>query len=114
MLFSDLGKPLYITSLYINCPVIPVMSKRTINKVVRSYNRDRAPEVEARLIGTKRNSIIMRFSGESCLTCGYRDFFSDFMQELQRETGSPVRLKKVDEKNLGIATAIFSVIPVVG
>ena len=90
------------------------MSKRTINKVVRYYNRGRAPEVEARLIGTKRNSIIMRFSGESCITCGYKDYFSDFMQELQRESGNPVRLKRVEEKNLGAATAIFSVIPVVG
>ncbi len=57
----------------------------------------------------------MKFSGESCLTCsGYKDFFSDFMQELQRETGSPIRLRKVDEKSIGDATAIFSVIPVVG
>ncbi len=54
-----------------------MISKRTINRVLRGYNKYRNPVVEASLIGTKRNRILLRFSGDFWTTGGFYDYFDD-------------------------------------
>jgi len=91
-----------------------MIGKKTIRKVVRGYNRYRVPMVEASLIGTRRNNIIMRFSGDFCRTPGFSDYFDDFKVELQKETGHPIKVKEVIPKGGCNFTAVFSVTPLVG
>jgi hypothetical protein len=91
-----------------------MISRKTIRRVINNYNRYRMPLVEASLIGTKRNRIILRFSGDFCATCGFYDYFDDLKFQLQTETGHPVKIQEIIDKGDGNYTAIFSVTPLVG
>lgn len=52
-------------------------------KTIEVYNRYRSSEATAKLIGWKNNGFIIEFKGTFCLSCGVRDYFEDFIYELE-------------------------------
>jgi hypothetical protein len=52
-------------------------------KAIEGYNRYRSPEATARLVGVEKDGFVIEFEGAFCLSCGVRDYFEDFIYELE-------------------------------
>ncbi|MEM4576200.1 MAG: hypothetical protein QW701_01915 [Candidatus Nezhaarchaeales archaeon] len=65
-------------------------------KVVKEYNKYRAPEVEAQVLHVKEGKIVVKFGGSFCYTCGFYDYIDDLLIEL-RDAGINAEVKEVIE-----------------
>ncbi len=78
-----------------------------VNKAVKEFNKYRSPEAVAKLNKIKRNEIELKFTGGFCRSCGFYDYFEDFIIFLQ-EIGVKSSIKEIKEIENG-AIVKFSV-----
>jgi len=52
-------------------------------RAIEVYNRYRSPEATAKLVGVEKDGFIIEFEGPFCQSCGVRDYFEDFIHELE-------------------------------
>ena len=50
-------------------------------EAVEEFNRFRAPEVKARMVGLDGTRLTVEFDGASCRSCGGQDYLEDFAYE---------------------------------
>jgi hypothetical protein len=56
---------------------------KLVLRALEIYNRYRSPEAAAKLVGWKKDGFVIEFKGAFCLSCGVRDYFEDFIYELE-------------------------------
>lgn len=54
-----------------------------VSRAIEVYNRYRSPEATAKLVRMEKDGFIIEFEGPFCLSCGVRDYFEDFIHELE-------------------------------
>ena len=54
-----------------------------VSRAIEVYNRYRSPEATAKLVGVEKDGFIIEFEGPFCMSCGVRDYFEDFIHELE-------------------------------
>jgi hypothetical protein len=54
-----------------------------VSRAIEVYNRYRSPEATAKLVGVEKDGFIIEFEGPFCQSCGVRDYFEDFIHELE-------------------------------
>ena len=52
-------------------------------RAIEVYNRYRSPEATARLVAVEKDGFVIDFEGSFCASCGVRDYFEDFIYELE-------------------------------
>jgi hypothetical protein len=52
-------------------------------RAIEVYNRYRSPEATAKLIVVEKDGFVIDFEGSFCTSCGVRDYFEDFIYEMQ-------------------------------
>jgi len=52
-------------------------------RAIEVYNRYRSPEATAKLVGMEKDGFIIEFEGPFCQSCGVKDYFEDFIHELE-------------------------------
>ncbi len=57
-------------------------------RAIEVYNRYRSPEATAKLIRMEKDGFIIEFEGPFCQSCGVRDYFEDFIYELENVSRS--------------------------
>ena len=57
--------------------------KNLVLRTIDIYNRYRSPETTAKLISVEKDDFIIDFEGSFCTSCGVRDYFEDFIYELE-------------------------------
>jgi hypothetical protein len=67
-------------------------------KAIEVYNRYRSPEATAKLVSVEEDSLVIEFEGAFCLSCGVRDYFEDFICELEDlNSNIRVEIKETDQ-----------------
>jgi len=74
--------------------------KKTIEKVVKEYNQYRSPEATASVNSVDEKFLKIKFTGSFCNTCGYHDYFDDFIVLLD-EVGLKSKIGKIKEIDKG-------------
>ncbi len=69
-------------------------------RAIEVYNRYRSPEATAKLVGMEKDSFVIEFEGAFCLGCGVRDYFEDFICELE-DLSRNFRVKIKETKQAG-------------
>jgi hypothetical protein len=65
---------------------------------IEVYNRYRSPEATAKLVGIGKVGFVIEFEGTFCLSCGVRDYFEDFIYELEDLTKNfKVKIKETEQ-----------------
>jgi len=67
-----------------------------LEHVVDEFNKHRHPEVTARLSILGKDFVDIDFLGTYCLTCGFYDYFEDFI-EMLRDVGVETEIEHVEE-----------------
>jgi hypothetical protein len=57
--------------------------KDVVLRAIEVYNRYRSPEATAKLVAVEKDGFVIDFEGSFCASCGVRDFFEDFIYELE-------------------------------
>ena len=57
--------------------------KDTILRAIEVYNKYRSPEATAKLVTIDKDGFVIDFDGSFCTSCGIRDYFEDFIYELE-------------------------------
>lgn len=57
-------------------------------RTIEVFNRYRSPEATAKLVGVEKAGFIIEFEGPFCTSCGVRDYFEDFIYELENVSRS--------------------------
>ncbi len=70
---------------------------RQIQLAIDEFNEYRVPEIEAELIKHKDESLVVRFTGSFCHTCGFYDYFEDFRLLLEHEFGIKTGIEHIEE-----------------
>jgi superoxide reductase len=80
------------------------MNKQSLEKIVgeavKEYNRYRSPEATAKLVSMGEKSLKIEFTGPYCRTCGFYDYFEDFVYVLE-ELGIKSQINEVEETEEG-------------
>lgn len=50
-----------------------------IREAIEEFNRYRSPEATAKLLSLEKDRFRVRFTGIFCRTCGFHDYFDDFV-----------------------------------
>ena len=74
----------------------------SVRKAVKEFNKYRSPEATAKLISVKGKSIKLEFSGVFCKTCGFYDYFDDFIIMLEEYGIKASRLSVRESDNSAI------------
>jgi len=74
--------------------------KEKIEMALEYFNKYRSPEANAKLIKIKKNEILVSFTGSFCRTCGFYDYFEDFIIFLE-EFGLNSSTKEIKENENG-------------
>ena len=75
--------------------------KALVLRTIEVYNRYRSPETTAKLVLVEKDSFTLDFEGSFCATCGVRDYFEDFIYELET-INNDFKLELVDTKPTGL------------
>jgi hypothetical protein len=82
-----LGKPEIVEKFWLMGALMKSMSgtnlKDAVLKAIEVYNRYRSPEATAKLVGVEKDGFVIDFEGSFCNSCGIRDYFEDFIYELE-------------------------------
>ena len=71
----------------------------SILKAVETYNRYRSPEATAKFVDVQKHDFVIEFEGVFCSSCGVRDYFEDFIYELEDITsGFRVEIKRTESE----------------
>jgi hypothetical protein len=57
--------------------------KNLVLQTIEVYNRYRSPETTAKLVTVEKDGFILDFEGSFCTSCGVRNYFEDFICELE-------------------------------
>lgn len=57
--------------------------KNAVLRTIEVYNKYRSPEATAKLVTIEKNGFEIDFDGSFCTSCGARDYFEDFIYELE-------------------------------
>ena len=57
--------------------------KNLILRAIEVYNKYRSPEAKAKLVGVEKDGFTIEFEGHFCMSCGVKDYFEDFICELE-------------------------------
>ena len=57
--------------------------KDLVLRAIEVYNKYRSPEATAKLVELEKDGFIIDFEGSFCMSCGVRDYFEDFICELE-------------------------------
>lgn len=71
--------------------------KDLVLKTIEVYNRYRSPEATAKLVAVEKDGFIIDFEGPFCTSCGVRDYFEDFIYELET-INRKIKLKLAETK----------------
>ena len=71
---------------------------KIVEVTIKEYNKYRYPESIAKLVSFEKKTIKIEFSGPFCYTCGFYDYFDDFIIFLEKK-GIHVGLVKIKETN---------------
>ncbi len=72
--------------------------KKLIKKGIDEYNKYRSPEAKAELLRITEDTIIVKFTGTYCRTCGIYDYFEDLIYDLLDRANLKFRILKVKEE----------------
>ena len=75
-------------------------------KSVDEYNKYFGKDAKAEIVSKDEKRIVVRFSGHFCKTCGYHDYFDDFIGFFEEE-GIELKAERIEEKADG-AIVTFS------
>ena len=76
------------------------MSKKlfdSINEILVEFNKFRSPEVTAKLIRFNDGKLMLEFKGSFCNTCGFHDYFEDFIYEMKRLRNVELHIEQIRE-----------------
>ena len=68
-----------------------------INEILVEYNKFRSSEVTAKLLHFKDRKLILEFEGYFCNTCGFYDYFEDFIYEMKRLRNVELHIEQIRE-----------------
>lgn len=71
--------------------------KKSIVEAIKTYNKYRSPEAEAKLIKYEDNELFIEFKGPFCQGCGVYDYFEDFIYELRDIVDVEMEIKDVEK-----------------
>ena len=74
--------------------------KDLLLRTIQVYNRYRSPETTAKLVSIENDGFILDFEGSFCTSCGVRDYFEDFIYELETINKS-FKLELAETKSTG-------------
>ena len=57
--------------------------KASVLRAIEVYNMYRSPEATAKLVALEKDGFVIDFEGSFCISCGVRDYFEDFIYELE-------------------------------
>ncbi len=72
--------------------------KDLIKKGIAEYNKYRSPEAEAELLKIRGDTMIVKFKGSYCRTCGVYDYFEDLIYDLMDHANLKFKILKVEEE----------------
>ena len=70
--------------------------REMVDKAIEVFNRYRSPEVTAKLIRLEGEELEIEFSGPYCRTCGYYDYFDDFVIEAG-DIGLNIEIESIED-----------------
>nr|MDO8079485.1 hypothetical protein [Candidatus Freyarchaeota archaeon] len=80
------------------------MNEKSLEKIVgeaiKEYNRYRSPEATAELVSMDGKFLKIVFTGPYCRTCGFYDYFEDFVYVLE-DFGTKSQIDEVEETDDG-------------
>jgi len=71
--------------------------KKSIVEAIKTYNKYRSPEAEAKLIKYMNNELLIEFKGPFCQGCGVYDYFEDLIYELKGIVDVEMEIKGVEK-----------------
>ncbi|MEM2144862.1 MAG: hypothetical protein QW279_05845 [Candidatus Jordarchaeaceae archaeon] len=85
--------------------------EKIVGESIKEYNKYRSPEATAKMISMDENSIRIEFTGPYCRTCGFYDYFGDFVYVL-KDFGIESQMDEVEETEDGaIVTFLITGLP---
>jgi superoxide reductase len=78
--------------------------KAMVGKAIAEFNKYRSPEATARLVSLKGNLLEVEFAGHFCRTCGFYDYFEDFVIALN-DSGVNAGIAEIKETGNGAVVA---------
>ena len=63
------------------------------------YNKFRSPEVTAKLLRFHDEKLEIEFEGPFCNTCGFHDYFEDFIYEMKRLKNIELNIDNIKEND---------------
>lgn len=80
--------------------VVGTSLNELVLRAIEVYNRYRSPEAIAKLVRMKKDSFVIEFEGIFCLSCGVKDYFEDFIYELE-DINSNFRVEIKETEHIG-------------
>jgi hypothetical protein len=74
--------------------------KALVLRTIEVYNRYRSPEATAKLVAVEEDGFIIDFEGPFCTSCGVKDYFEDFIYELET-INKKIKVKLAETKPTG-------------
>ena len=80
-----------------------------LNQVLSEYNKFRSPEVTIKFLHFKDEKLTLQFEGPFCNTCGFYDYFEDFIYEMKRLNKLEMNIDDIKENGLQKIVVIYSI-----
>ena len=80
-----------------------------INEILAEYNKFRSPEVTAKFLRFKDGKLVLEFEGTFCNTCGFYDYFEDFIYEMKRLNKIELKVDDIKESDFQKFIVIYSI-----
>ncbi len=80
-----------------------------INEILAEYNKYRSPEVTAKFLRFKDGKLVLEFEGTFCNTCGFHDYFEDFIYEMKRLNKIELKVNDIKESGFQKFIVIYSI-----
>ncbi|MBD3206700.1 hypothetical protein GF319_10215 [Candidatus Bathyarchaeota archaeon] len=72
-----------------------------IDEAIKEFNKYRDPLIVGKLLEQDQDSLTLEFTGHFCRTCGFYDYFEDFLYVLLDTTGLNSEIEKIEETQNG-------------
>jgi hypothetical protein len=73
------------------------------------YNKFRSPEVKVKFLRFHDKKLELEFEGSFCNTCGFHDYFEDFIYEMKRLKSIELNIDYIKEIGFQKFIVIYSV-----
>ncbi len=84
------------------------IKKEIINAVIK-FNKYRAPEAKAKLLGLNKKYFTIKFYGPFCASCSVYDYFEDILYQMPEKFRSNFNIQEILEEKEGyIVKYLFS------